>query len=248
MIKEERQKTKQKKFRRRAILVAALIGVVMGILGIQVFVVREVEVVGNELYEEDLIEATVLNDDFSWSSLYVFFKYKLMKTKEVPFVDTMEVTMENPQKIKITVYEKGMLGYLFIPGINENAYFDKDGFVVETSSRIIPDVPKINGISCDEVVLYEKLPVNSSKLREILTLTQTLKRHQLIPETITYGQANEPILGYKKVSVQIGNISNLTQKVERLDRILPELKGKKGILHMENWNEDSKNIIFDIEK
>ena len=37
--------------------------------------------------------------------------------------------------VHISVYEKGTLGYIYIPGINEkNAYFDKDGFVVETSS------------------------------------------------------------------------------------------------------------------
>ena len=39
------------------------------------------------------------------------------------------------------------------------AYFDKDGFVVETSTRVIENVPKIDGISCEEVVLFEKLIV-----------------------------------------------------------------------------------------
>lgn len=69
-----------------------------------------------------------------------------------------------------------MLGYLYINSIGQNAYFDKDGFVVETSTEVIDGVPKITGISCEEVVLYEKLQLeNSDILRDLLNLTQTLK-------------------------------------------------------------------------
>ena len=71
-----------------------------------------------------------------------------------------------------------MLGYIYIPGINENAYFDKDGFVVETSSDTVPGVPCIDGISCDKVVLYEKLPIKQTMLEDILELTQGLKRQE----------------------------------------------------------------------
>ena len=41
---------------------------------------------------------------------------------------------------------------------------------------MIDGVPKITGISCEEVVLYEKLQLeNSDILRDLLNLTQTLK-------------------------------------------------------------------------
>ena len=99
----------------------------------------------------------VLNDEYSWNSLYVDLKYRFVDIGEVPFVDTMEVSLDNPHTVHIKVYEKGMLGYLYINSIGQNAYFDKDGFVVETSTEVIDGVPKITGISCEEVVLYEKL-------------------------------------------------------------------------------------------
>mgnify|MGYP000255413098 CR=1 FL=1 len=41
----------------------------------------------------------------------------------------MSISLDSPHTLHISVYEKGMLGYIYIPGINENAYFDKDGFV-----------------------------------------------------------------------------------------------------------------------
>ncbi len=118
----------------------------------------------------------VLNDEYSWNSLYVDLKYRFVDIGEVPFVDTMEVSLDNPHTVHIKVYEKGMLGYLYINSIGQNAYFDKDGFVVETSTEVIDGVPKITGISCEEVVLYEKLQLeNSDILRDLLNLTQTLK-------------------------------------------------------------------------
>ena len=192
-----------------------------------------------------MIEKAVLNDKYSWNSLYVFLKYRFVDTKKVPFVDTMEITLKDPQTLHIKVYEKGIMGYLYISSIDENAYFDKDGLVVETSSKVIDGTPQIIGIDCDKVVLYEKLPIGNAKLREILTLTQALKRNSLIPDSITYGVANEPLLAYGKIKVEMGSLELLTQKVERLAKIKPSLEGMDGTLHLENWTEETTNIVFD---
>lgn len=224
---------------------AILVGLVMGAVAAGVFVVRDVEVEGNELYEQSVIESAILNDDYSWNSLYVFVKYRFCDPDPVPFVDTMEITLKNPHTLKVHVYEKGMMGYLFIPGIGENAYFDKDGIVVETASEVIPGVPQIEGVRCDEVVLYEKMPIDSGKLRDMLALTQTLKRNEMVPDTIQYGGANEPVLIYGDIEIIVGATNTLTQKVERISKIMPNLDGMKGTLHMENWSEDTTNIVFD---
>lgn len=245
MIKEER-KRKQKlvTFFKVTVIVLSVI-LLLVLVAINAFRVKKIVVEGNELYEQDIIEKAVLNDQYSWNSLYVFFKYKFVKTEEIPFIDTMEISLKDPHTLHIMVYEKGMMGYIYIPGISENAYFDKDGLVVETSSDEIENVPLVKGIECNEVVIYEKLPIKDEQLREILTLTQALKRSELVPKSITYGGTNEPVISYGKIEVVLGDINLLTQKVERIAAIMPSLKGKKGILHLENWTEESTNIVFD---
>ena len=90
-----------------------------------VFTVENVVVEGNELYSSTQIENMVLNDEYSWNSLYVDLKYRFVDIGEVPFVDTMEVSLDNPHTVHIKVYEKGMLGYLYINSIGQNAYFDE---------------------------------------------------------------------------------------------------------------------------
>lgn len=245
MIREKRRKQRLFKKLLIGLLVFMILVVIAVFVVINVFVVKTVKVEGNELYDEQLITETVLNDEYSWNSLYVLLKYTFIDTEEVPFIDTMEVKLNNPQSLTIKVYEKGMMGYLFIDAIGENAYFDKDGFVVETSTRVIENVPKIEGISCDEVVLYEKLPIDSQQLREMLTLTQALKRKHLEPDAIRFGESQSPVLFYGDSEVWLGSIELLTQKVERLEKMLPGFSGIPGVLHMENWAEETKNIIFE---
>jgi len=245
MIKEQRRKQKRAKKIRNVLLVAVFVVTIVVILIWKVFVIKNVKVEGNVLYDEQLIKETVLNDEYSWNSLYVLLKYTFTETEELPFIDTMEVKMTNPQNMTIKVYEKGMLGYLYLPHIMENVYFDKDGFVVETSTRVIEGIPKIEGITCEEIILYEQLPIEEHLLRQLLTLTQSLKRDGLEPDSINYSVENEPILYYGKVAVRLGSMENLTLKVEHLSKILPSIRKCAGVLHMENWTEETKNIIFE---
>ena len=60
-----------------------------------------------------------------------------------------------------------------------------------------------------------------------------------------YGVENEPVLTYGTVKVSMGSLEFLTQKVERLAKIKPQLQGMEGTLHLENWTEETTNIVFD---
>jgi cell division protein FtsQ len=221
---------------------------IAGVVIINVFTVETVKIEGNELYEEKLIEETVLNDEYSWNSLYVLLKYKFTETQELPFIDTMEISMEDPHTLRIKVYEKGLLGYVHVSSVGDNAYFDKDGIVTEISTRVIEDVPLIKGLECEEIVLYDKLPIDNKQLKQLLTLTQTLKRNNLVPDTISYASDYAPVLYYGDIRVQLGSMENLTQKVARVNEILPQLKNEVGTLHLENWTEQNTNIVFQREE
>ena len=219
MIKEERRKKKKRKNILQVILGILIVLALAVLIIFTVFKVKNVEVEGNKLYDAKVIEKAVLNDEYSWNSLYVFLKYKFVNTSEVPFVDTMEISLKDPQTLHIKVYEKGIMGYLYLSSINKNVYFDKDGIVTELSDRVIEDTPQILGIDCKKVVQYEKLPIGSKRLKQLLT--------------------------YGTVKVSMGSLEFLTQKVERLAKIKPQLQGMEGTLHLENWTEETTNIVFD---
>lgn len=245
MIRKKRKKEKFLKQLLTTIFGTALLAAVAALIVLKVFVVKTVKVEGNKLYEESRIIEAVLNDEYTWNSLYVLLKYTFQDTESIPFIDEMEISLNDPQTLTIKVYEKGLLGYLYISAIGENAYFDKDGLVVETSSRIIENVPLIEGVVCDTVVLYEKLPIDKQDLKQMLFLTQSLKREELEPDSIQYGVKDAPILRYGEVYVTLGSNELLTQKVARLGVILPKLEGMAGTLHLSNWSEETTDIMFE---
>lgn len=245
MIREERRK----KRRRKKILIGLLVTLlIIGILVLvvwKVFTVKKVEVSGNRLYEDAQIEEWVLNDEYSWNSLYVFFKYRFFHTQEIPFIDTMEISLKSPHTIHVEVYEKGLLGYFYLESKAQNVYFDKDGFVVEISTDLIPDVPCITGLPCGEAVLYEKLDLkDKDALKELLSVTQTLKKYELVPDTLNYDESGNITLQYGQITVNLGKTDNLTEKVVRMQKIMPQLQ-EAGVLHLEDWTENNTDITFD---
>ena len=56
---------------------------------------------------------------------------------------------------------------------------------------------------------------------------------------------DEPVVSYGNIEVVIGDTSSLTQKLARLEAIMPSLEGMSGTLHLEDWSEESTNIVFD---
>lgn len=117
---------------------------------------------------------------------------------------------------------------------------------METSKEIVENIPQVEGLDCDKVVLYEKLPIKDEKiLRSLLTVTQALKKNDVVSRKVQFNEIGEISLDYGTVQVLLGGSENLTQKILRLSYILPELSGKTGTLHVENWTENTTDIIFD---
>ncbi|MCD8301111.1 MAG: cell division protein FtsQ [Clostridiales bacterium] len=241
------QKKRKRKRRRKRILVVVLIIIallaVTFLLAWKVFVVEKVNVEGNEIYSDEQISEWVLDDDHSWNSLYVFFKSKFSKQDEIPFVDTMDVTLDSPTELTITVTEKGILGYTYVPSAEAYAYFDQDGFVVELSDELVDDVMRISGLSVEQAKLYEKLDIDSPTLKTLLTLTQLLVKYNRQPEVI-YINDNTMLLSYGDIQVDLGASTSLTAKILRMDEIMGRLGGESGTLHLDTVSDDGGDIYF----
>lgn len=219
----------------------------LSIFAVEGFTIREVEVRGNELYTDEQIKASVLNDEYSWNALYVMVKHRLFNMEEVPFIDEMEIEMLSRNKIKINVYEKAIIGY--IEANDQNVYFDKDGFVVEISKRLIEDVAKVEGITCRKVIVYEKLNLDDENaLTLLLTFSQQLGKYGLKPDVIIFNEKRHLSAKFGRITVLIGNSDYLVEKAMRLNSIMPELTGKSGILHLENWSPVDADVVFEPAK
>ncbi len=235
------------KGRRRGLLAAAAAALFLalaGVLAVTLFQIRSVEVTGNSFYTEQEIIDRVITDKYSSNSLYLYLKYKYFEPEEVPFTDKIEVSLLSPGSVRLRVYEKSIVGYVTYMG--SNLYFDKDGVVVESSSEIKEGIPCISGLKFSSLALYQKLAVEDDSVFErILTITQLVKKYELFPDRITFGKELELTLHFKDVRVALGTGGALEEKIGRLHELYPDLEGRSGVFHMENYTEASKFISFE---
>lgn len=240
---------KKRKKRRwwRIPLIILLVLVLLCSLVILIFQIRKVEVTGNVHYTEEQIEDMVIKGLPEHNSLYLYGKYKYGDTEKIPFVEKIEVELLSTQKIRIQVYEKNMVGCMEYLG--SYMYFDKDGIVVESSKEKIDSVPFITGISFDRIVLYEPLDVGESEVfKRLLELTKLLTKYEITADKIHFDKDMNMTLYFENAKVLLGLSDELDSKIFRLKSLIPKLEGRKGTLHMENFDESTKNITFEVEE
>ena len=239
---KRRHKRRQINFKWIILGIAALLLIFSVLLAAGIFHVDQVEVTGNSYYTEEEITALVMGD--RRNSLYLMAQYGYLGGKEIPFVDNVEVTLVSPDHIKIRVYEKTLIGYVKYMG--SNLYFDKDGTVVESSSSVLESVPCIKGLKFDTLTLYQPLNVKNEEVFGILlSMTQMMKKYELNPDAITLkNDGTEIVLTFQNVRINLGSGDHMDEKAARIKSLIPDLADKSGVLHMEEYTNESTNISF----
>ena len=232
-------------------LIKVLTGIViLGIVcGVGVYVlhthtIKNVYVEGNVHYTQEEIKTLVMDGPLGDNSLYLSLKYRNKDITGMPFVDVMNVEILSPDTIKITVYERALAGY--VAYMDTYMYFDKDGYVVESSNVKTVGIPQITGLAFDHVILGELLPVeDTSVFNRVMNITKLLNKYELAADKIYFHSSGEITVYFGKVKVALGSEdSSLEDKVMRLPVFLPELDGKEGTLQMEKYDENSGKFTF----
>lgn len=202
------------------------------------FQIKTVTVEGNSYYTDEEIQNLLFSDFWEKNTLYSWFKCRMGQQKTIPFIERYQMDMISPTEIEVIVYEKNLIGYVEYMG--SKMYFDRDGIVVESSQKEMDGIPEILGINFNQIVLYQKLDVNNDQLFDgVLTLTQLLQKFELDVDIIYFDKSNKASIQINDITVELGTLELLDGKITELNDILPNLKGKKGILYLDNYNESS---------
>lgn len=208
--------------------------------------IESVSVSGTDLYEDVAIKEQVIKGEYSWNTLYVFAQSKIEEPESLPFIESMKVSLTGIHKLKITVYEKEISGYVYIDETGQNAYFNKNGEVVEVSSRIIDGISIVEGLELENVVVGEQLPVSDTSLfKALLSLNSILRKHSMVPTSLTIIANGDYTMKFNEVVVRFGDTNDLNGKIAALEKILPEVEDKEGTLHMEDWKNVDSSITFE---
>ncbi len=225
-----------------AAFLAALIGGYAYI--IHNYKVTTVYVEGNVHYTSEEIMEMVMGGRYGDNSLFLSLKYRDKGIDDIPFIQTMDVSIEASDTIRIIVYEKALAGYVAYLG--QYVYFDKDGIVVEASSEKTAGIPQVTGLRFDHVILHERLPVeNPDIFNEVLNITQQLEKYSMSADRIYFDPEYKVTLLFGEARVALGDSEYIDEKIMKLQYILPGLVDKKGILDMREYSEDTKSYSFE---
>ncbi|MBO4846973.1 MAG: cell division protein FtsQ/DivIB [Lachnospiraceae bacterium] len=229
------------------IIVTAIVMVLGCAFGyfVKKYTVDTIIVEGSTHYTTEEISRMVIGDGFlSKNSVLLSLKYRNKEIKDVPFIETMSVRIMSPTSIKITIYEKAIAGY--VEYLGQYIYFDKDGTVVESSDIRTEGIPQVMGMKFDHVVLWEKLPVSDEEIfKNILDVSQLLGKYEIKVDKIYFDDNYNVTLYFDDARVKLGSFDNIDEKIIKLKAILPELKGRKGVLRLENYTVDSGYASFE---
>lgn len=208
------------------------------------YTVTTVYVEGNLHYTNEEIMAMVMDGRYGNNSIFLSLKYRDKGIDDIPFIQTMDVSVEAKDTIRIKVYEKAVAGYVAYLG--RYVYFDRDGIVVETAEEKTAGIPQVTGLSFSHVILHEPLPVeNQSVFEDILNITQLLEKYSMPVDKIYFSPDYEVTLIFGDARVAMGGSDDIDEKMMGLQYMLPSLEGKSGTLDLRDYTEDTRMISFE---
>lgn len=233
--------------RKKIIIVIATVFLIIcgiaGVLAMQRISEKNIIIEGNEKYTKEEMISFIFKSDWDRNPFVLYYKTKFCKQKVIPFVDEYDVKITSLNSVKITIYEKKIIGYVNYMG--SNMYFDKDGTIVESSTEVIEGIPKITGLNFDSIILYETLPVGSDKVfRLILDTTQILQKYRIAVDKIYISDNKEVTLYIDQIKVELGTGEDMNDKIRSLNDMLPNLQGLSGTLDIKKYNTNNDGYTF----
>lgn len=213
-----------------------------------VFRIKTFTVVGNERYSANRIENDLCDDFRSGNTLWFSWKYRNITTDpKAPYLSSIQAKLTSPSGVRVIVQEKRLIGYVQYEG--NNVYFDLDGTVLEITDEVLEGPALVMGVTMEQPVLYQKLPVtNTAQLRTMLSICRLMVDSGLNPDAIEFDENNNITVTIGSVKVALGQDEYLEEKVSNLVTIYPKVASQTGTLNMTAFTGRYETVTFSTEE
>ena len=207
-----------------------------------VFRTEKITVEGLSYYTEEAFLEKISGETARKNTL--LFRYEQLRKGEirVPYIEHYDIRTEGKNVIHIEVYEKILVGCVKVMG--QYLYFDKDGYVTESSEERLPDVPLIKGLEFDRIVLYDKLKIQKDELYDvILNITKLVREYDIPAGCIIFNGKGEVELEVGDNSVSMGRRVSYDLQIQKLADLLPAVSDRKLYIDLSGYEGGSEDII-----
>ncbi len=238
-----------KGFRRVIWYILAAVAVILLVGGYafsSYYKLEHIEVMGTSRYSEEEVKRMVLHGIAAQNTVLASRFLSRTQITDIPFVDSITVTALGRDTVAISVHEKKAVGCF--PYLDSYVYFDRNGVFIEGERIRDESVPYFSGIRVDNIVQNHKLDLKKSAILNTAVILSTIfQKNTLLPDDIQFDENNQITLLYGDIVVALGQDTNLEDKMTRVLAILPKVQNRKGTLHAETVNQNSKIITFELD-
>ncbi len=247
-VRKKKQRRKPIRKRIRLIVVSALLALVL--LFLVLFKLDNIEVVGNSRFSDEQIKNYCINEDGFNNTLIYYLMHRKTVTDDVPLLDYVETVYVNRNTIQLVAHEKQAIGMY---QVDDQMYcIDQEGMVIEIVSAdesTSLGLSVINNLCSSAKQVGENIETeDKSVLYALQALKSTFEKYNMTAQSIDIGEDSD---GNKTYTMHFGNITIplgedklLEEKMKRVAAILPKLEGKSGTLHLEYFDNETENIVF----
>lgn len=219
-----------------------VIVVAMLLLVGSLFRTEKITVEGVTYYTEEEFLAKMSGETARANTLLFRLEQFRNGERRIPYIEHYDITVEGKNSIRIQVYEKILVGCVKVMG--QYLYFDKDGYVTESSTERLPGVPLITGLEFDRIVLYERLKIQKDELYDvILNITKLVREYELPAERITFDGKGEVELEAGTLTVLLGRRTAYDIPLQKLADILPSVAERKLQIDLSGYQGGDEDII-----
>jgi len=201
-----------------------------------------VTVINNtQSYTDEEVKKLVFTSALDKYAVLFRLRWFLNPSDDIPFVEKIDAELSDRNSIKLTVYEKRIIGCVQVMG--QFFYFDRDGLVVESSVRRMEGVPLVTGLEFDSIVLHKNLEVQKASLYNvILNLTRLVELYDIKVSKIVFLYDDSVVLHCGETEVRLGKKETYDLPLSALNEIMDKLDDKNMVLYMENYNDSNKDV------
>ena len=230
-----KKKKKIKRIIKTIILLALIIGGFCFALISPIFNVTEINVTGNEQISSDTIIS--LSQLEIGQNLFRFNRIKVSnEIKTNAYIENVKIQRKIPNKIEITIEERKR--DYNVEFLNGYAYINNQGYILEIAEQKL-ELPVIKGISTPQEQIVEGNRLDDEDLEKLETVIQIMnicKNYDLDTKISSIDITNKSNyiinMDEEKKTIQLGNDSNLRNKILYVPAILTENKEKEGTIYL----------------
>jgi len=230
----------------KKIVIIALIVFILCLAFIFMFRIKTINIEGSTRFsDEEIMEMVNLNGDMQNTILY-YIKNKDLVIDNVAFIESISINWSGPNTISVFVAEKKIAGCIEVDGIY--LCFDSTGEIIESSTTRQAKALLVDGLTTEAAALGDVIEVaDQTVFKDLLILKNQLSEYELEPLKVVIRKDMSMVLHFDNVRVMMGNNGNLPDKIAAIKDLQAQLEGRKGILHLENYDSTKDSIIFSEE-